>query len=157
MKLYQVDFPTIYSAELAIRTLVQKDNHSEAFLHTEFEYNEAGQIIVSRLNLITMNPKHQTPFLLHSVEITNDRAYHPPSTNWLVLYKQMYVYVYNLKEALKSKGSTLLHYTVLWMDATGTNHTSYFSGESVEDILRKFNFGKSKPPTLMSLRLNPLS
>ena len=136
------DPPSIYESEMAIRTLIKNDNNCEAFLHSFPLTNSTDSF---ELNLITMNPKHKTPFLLHSLQGSNLQS----------LYHQMYQYVFHLKKSFQQQGSKLLNYTVEWSDSQGTRQKSYFSGHSLQEILRKFNYGKSHPPTIFSLTLSP--
>jgi len=135
-------FKNIYVAELAIRKLIKNDNHSEAFIHCKRGENEE-----ITLDLLTLNPTHEnTVFLLHSIE----------GWNLLELYNQMYQYLYHLKKTLKANDGRLMTYTLTWIDQS-TTHVSYFSGKSVEEIMRKFYYGKTTKPTLLKMVLSPKS
>ena len=136
-------FKNIYLAELAIRKLIQNDNNSEAFLHSK----GCGCIQeIYTLDLITLNPAHNTHFLMHSLN----------GENLLTLYNEMYKYVYDLKTALKNKNSKYLNYTIKWYN-NNKFVSSHFSGKSLEDVIRKFNYGKSTKPTIFNIKLNPKS
>jgi len=136
-------FENIYIAELAIRKLIQNDNNSEAFLHSK----KCGSLQESYiLDLVTLNPVHNTHFLMHSLK----------GENLLTLYNNMYNYVYDLKNALKNKPSNFLNYTVEWYN-NNKRELSYFSGRSIEEVVRKFNYGKLTTPTIFSIKLSPKS
>ena len=85
-------YNTIYEYENAIRNLVKKDNKCSTHFNTE--YSEIGW----NLNLVTFNPKHKKGFLLHSIAL---EVYEPSQPVPLESYKEMYEYVYNLKEMMK--------------------------------------------------------
>ena len=68
----------------------------------------------------------------------------------------MYNYVYDLKNALKNKPSNFLNYTVEWYN-NNKRELSYFSGRSIEEVVRKFNYGKLTTPTIFSIKLSPKS
>jgi hypothetical protein len=132
-------FSNTFLAELAIRKLIQNDNHAHAFLN----YNKINDTDY-KLHLVTLNPVHDTHFLMHSIQ----------GDDLLMLYNDMYKYVYELKAALKQHDSPYLSYTVEWYNDNKIE-LSYFSGTSVEDVVRKFNYGKSSTPTIFSIKLNP--
>ena len=138
-------FDNVYVAENAIRTLIQKDNNCSA--HFEYKYDgKARGNTFHRLDLITLNPTHQTHFLLHSIIGEDDKLY---------LMNQMYDYVYNLKNSMKKKDTRdkVLNYTVSWWDGKKTV-TSYFSGRSINEVMNKINYGKTELPIIYSITLS---
>lgn len=143
----QMTFSNVYDAELAIRQLLKNDNNCEAFVHV-YELSENPNRW--SWQLMTLNPSHNTPFLLHSVETQ-------AGGQRLDAYNALYDYVYQLKQSMTHKDHSLLHYTVEWVHGDGTTKTSYFCGKSVGEILRKFNFGKAPAPTILTITLNPVS
>ena len=58
-------FDNVYVAELAIRKLIQNDNNCSAHFEYEYDGHARGELFY-RLDLITLNPNHNTHFLLHS-------------------------------------------------------------------------------------------
>ena len=132
-------FSNTFLAELAIRKLIQNDNNAHAFLN----YNKINDTDY-KLHLVTLNPNHDTHFLMHSIQ----------GNDLLTLYNTMYRYVYELKITLKQHDSPYLSYTVEWYNDNKIE-LSYFSGTSMEDVIRKFNYGKSSTPTIFSIKLNP--
>ena len=146
----RASYQTAYDAELATRTLIKNDNQCEAFFYTELE-TKGAQIIGAKLQLITINPKHNTPFLLYSIDLDPNLA----KSRRTCYYNRMYDYVYNVQKGLNKKGEPLIHYTIEWENRSGQVQTSYFSGTSLQNILIKFNYGKSPPPTIFKLQLKP--
>jgi hypothetical protein len=71
--------------------------------------------------------------------------------------KKMYDHIYNIKELLTARKDVRFNsYTIEWMKVgvPGTNH-SHFYGASVEEIMKKFYYGKRKESyTILSVRLN---
>ena len=139
-------FDNVYVAELAIRKLIQNDNNCSAHFEYEYDGHARGDMFY-RLDLITLNPNHNTHFLLHSVYGDDDK---------LALMTQMYNYVYKLKNSMKTKEKTNLNYTVEWYDGK-KSIKSYFCGKSIEDVIRKFNYGKTVTPTIFKITLSPNS
>ena len=142
----QLAFDNVYVAELAISKLIQNDNNCSAQFEYEYDGHARGDMFY-RLDLITLNPNHNTYFLLHSVYGEDDK---------LALMTQMYNYVYKLKNSMKKKENTNLNYTVEWYDGK-KSIKSYFSGKSIEDVIRKFNYGKTVTPPIFKITLNPKS
>jgi hypothetical protein len=130
-------YNSIYEYENSIRSLIKKDNKCSAHFNTEFTEMGGWQ-----LNLLTYNPKHKKGFLLHSIPI---EEYEPSQQVPLDVYKEMYNYVYNLKEMLKKEDTPYMTYKVTWWsrDENKTN-TSYFDGIGFTDIMRKFYYGKDE-------------
>ncbi len=105
-----------------------------------FEYSSLeGKV---KLDLITINPKHNQSFLFHS-ELGFDKV---------DALKKMLDYVENYKEKESS-------YTVQWI-AKGDKelHTSYFRASNVYDTLDKLYYGRDMNTiTVFSVVLNPVA
>lgn len=106
-----------------------------------FEYaNVDGKI---KLDLITINPRHNQSFLFHSVT----------SSDKIDALNKMLEYVRHYKEKESS-------YTIQWI-AKGNNkelHTSYFRASSIYDALDKLYYGRdSNTITVFSVVLNPVA
>jgi hypothetical protein len=105
-----------------------------------FEYSiQDGK---TKLDLITVNPKHNQAFLFHS----------ETGTDKLDALKKILFYVQNYKEKE-------LSYTIQWV-AKGAKelHTSYFRASNVMDALQKLYYGRDMNTiTVFSVVLNPVS
>lgn len=105
-----------------------------------FEYGTfEGKI---KLDLITINPKHNQSFLFHSVK----------GFDKVDALNKMLEYVENYKE---KDGS----YTIQWI-AKGDKelHTSYFRATNVYDALDKLYYGRDMNTiTVFSVVLNPVA
>ncbi len=96
----------------------------------------------TRLDLITVNPKHRQSFLFQTVK-GYDR---------LDAVSKMFKYVVQYRDKEN-------HYTIQWM-ANGDNelHTSYFRASNVYDALDKLYFGRDvNTITVFSVALNPMT
>lgn len=105
-----------------------------------FEYREEeGKI---RLDLITINPRHNQSFLFQTVK----------GFDKLDALKKMLDYVQNYKEKED-------HYTIQWMVKGDKElHTSYFRASSVYDALDKLYYGRDMNTiTVFSVNLNPVT
>ena len=105
-----------------------------------FEYsNVDGKV---KLDLITINPRHNQAFLFHS-ENGSDRV---------EALKKMLVYVESYKEKENS-------YTIQWVVKGGKElHTSYFKAGNIIDALQKLYYGRDMNTiTGFSVGLNPIS
>ncbi len=105
-----------------------------------FEYSSTDGKV--RLDLITLNPKHNQSFLFHSLT----------GTDKLDALKKMLGYVQSYKEKENS-------YTIQWV-AKGDKelHTSYFRAGNVMDALQKLYYGRDMNTiTVFSVVLNPMS
>jgi len=96
----------------------------------------------TRLNLVTINPRHHQSFLFHSVT-AYDR---------LEALSKMLNYVQNVKDKEN-------HYTVQWMTRSENElNTSYFRASNIYDALDKLYFGRdSNTITVFSVVLNPIT
>jgi hypothetical protein len=105
-----------------------------------FEYSSIDGKV--RLDLITLNPKHNQSFLFHSVA-----GIDKPDA-----LKKMLGYVQSYKEKENS-------YTIQWVAKGDTElHTSYFRAGNVMDALQKLYYGRDMNTiTVFSVVLNPVS
>jgi hypothetical protein len=96
----------------------------------------------TKLDLITINPKHNQAFLFHSEN----------GIDKLDALKKMLLYVQNYKEKE-------LSYTIQWVaKADKELHTSYFRASNVMDALQKLYYGRDMNTlTVFSVVLNPVS
>jgi hypothetical protein len=106
-----------------------------------FEYEELNSGKV-RLNLITVNPRHNQSFLFHYVE-GYDRVY---------CLNAMLNYVKTQREKKNS-------YTIQWsMSKSNELHTSYVRAKDVLEAIEKLHFGRdANSITIFSVVLNPIS
>lgn len=105
-----------------------------------FEYSQLDGKV--KLDLITLNPRHNQSFLFHS-ENGSDKV---------DALKKMWSYVQNFKEKENS-------YTIQWV-AKGERelHTSYFRASNILDALEKLYYGRDRNTiTVFSVVLNPVS
>lgn len=105
-----------------------------------FEYSSSeGK---AKLDLITINPRHEQSFLFHS-ETGSDKV---------DALRKMWDYVQNYKQ---KEGS----YTIQWV-ANGNHelHTSYFRAGNILEALEKLYYGRDRNTiTVFSVVLNPIS
>ena len=105
-----------------------------------FEFqNTDGKI---KLDLITINPRHNQSFLFHSVT----------GFDKIDVLKKMLEYVKNYKDKDNS-------YTIQWI-ANGQKelHTSYFRASNIHDALDKLYYGRDRNTiTVFSVVLNPVA
>lgn len=105
-----------------------------------FEYSTIDGKI--KLDLITINPRHNQAFLFQSVTATDK----------IDALKKMLTYVQSYKERENS-------YTIQWV-AKGSRelHTSYFKAANIMDALQKLYYGRDMNTiTVFSVVLNPIS
>jgi hypothetical protein len=96
----------------------------------------------AKLDLITINPRHNQSFLFHS-ETGSDKV---------DALKKMLEYVQNFKEKENS-------YTIQWVaKGLAELHTSYFRASNILDALEKLYYGRDRNTiTVFSVVLNPVS
>jgi len=96
----------------------------------------------TRLDLVTINPRHNQSFLFHTTT----------GFDKLDALKKMLDYVKNAKD----KES---HYTIQWkMRGQNELHTSYFRASNMYEALDKLYYGRDMNTiTLFSVNLNPVS
>jgi hypothetical protein len=105
-----------------------------------FEYSTLeGKV---KLDLITINPRHNQAFLFHS-ETGSDKV---------DALKKILSYVQSYKEKENS-------YTIQWVVKGGKElHTSYFKAANITDALQKLYYGRDMNTiTVFSVVLNPIS
>lgn len=105
-----------------------------------FEYsNFEGKV---KLDLITVNPRHNQAFLFQSVT----------GSDKVEALKKMLSYVQSYKEKENS-------YTIQWVVKGGKElHTSYFKAGNIMDALQKLYYGRDMNTiTVFSVVLNPIS
>ncbi len=106
-----------------------------------FEYGVADQNKI-KLDLITINPRHNQSFLFHSVN----------GYDKVDALNKMLDYVQNYREKESS-------YTIQWI-ANGEKelHTSYFRASNMYDALDKLYYGRDMNQiTVFSVVLNPVA
>jgi len=105
-----------------------------------FEYSTIDGKV--KLDLITVNPRHNQAFLFHS-ETGSDKV---------EALKKMLAYVQHYKEKENS-------YTMQWVVKGETElHTSYFRAGNMLDALQKLYYGRDRNTiTVFSVVLNPIS
>ena len=133
-------FKNIYEAERAITLLINKDNNCSA--HFKYIYSPN----TCKLDLVTYNPLHQTHFLLHSLD----------GVTQIDALRMMYEYIVHMKDSQ----SKLSSYTIEWYNSNGKggSFVSSFYGTGIEDVVKKFLYGKSPNSiTIFSIKLNPIS
>lgn len=105
-----------------------------------FDYQEGGQGI--RLDVITVNPRHDQSFLFHTTK----------GYDKIDALKQMLTYV---KEQRDKRSS----FTIQW-SLKGENelHTSYFRAKDIPEAIDKLHYGRDPNSiTIFSVVLNPVS
>lgn len=105
-----------------------------------FDYKETNGHV--RLDVITVNPRHNQSFLFHSVE-----GYSKTD-----VLNQMLDYVQTYREKKNS-------YTIQW-SVKGQNelHTSYFRAKDIPEAIEKLHYGRDPNSlTIFSVVLNPVS
>lgn len=105
-----------------------------------FEYSDSAQGI--RLDVITVNPRHNQSFLFHYVN----------GFDRIDALNQMLEYVKTYRDLMNS-------YTLQW-SVKGENelHTSYFRAKDIPEAIDKLHYGRDPNIlTIFSVVLNPLS
>ena len=149
-------FKTIYEAMHAIQSLIQKDNNSFAVFEWETECEKSKIVshscmqnkkLMYILKLVTYNPSHKTHFLLHSLKSNTKHG----------ALEKMYDYVFQIKKSMTHKQSSLMSYSIEWYNiATKKTTWSHFRGNSIEEIISKFFYGKTASDyTIFRIKLNP--
>jgi hypothetical protein len=105
-----------------------------------FEYSSSDGKV--KLDLITINPRHNQAFLFHS----------ETGTDKLDALRKMLDYVQSFKEKENS-------YTIQWVAKDDKElHTSYFKASNIMDALQKLYYGRDMNTiTVFSVVLNPIS
>tara|TARA_B100001063_G_scaffold231121_1_gene244948 strand:- start:9134 stop:9598 length:465 start_codon:yes stop_codon:yes gene_type:complete len=143
------EIKSIYEGEYKIQKLLINDNNCSA----HFEYKllvrrTINQNEACNLKLITYNPSHKTHFLLHTVSGEDE----------IDCLEKMYEHIFKLKTTLKKKDSPYLLYSIEWYcPDTSKIVSSSFYGNSIEQILTKFNYGKKEKLVIYNMKLCPTS
>ena len=122
-----------YQKDIAVRLGLDPQN-------LIFNYKQKNETV--RLDLVTVNPKHEQSFLFHTVT----------GTDKIDALKKMLEYIdqhYHNESSL----------TVQWMKI-GENklHTSYFRAQNMYEALDKFYYGRDLGQyKIFSITLNPVS
>ena len=134
-----------YQLERKISDLIYKDNKCTAHFIWEYKpkgnYGDVVNIIGTlELKVVTLNPAHETHFLLHHI---SKNLY--DNVNIEDLYCKILEEVINILET--KNDSTIFHYAIGWRDTSNdalkfNTITSYFSGKNFKDIMEKFFFEK---------------
>lgn len=122
-----------YQKEIAVRLGLESD-------HLVFNYKQKNETI--RLDLVTVNAKHEQSFLFHTIT----------GTDTLDALKKMLEYI---DEHYPNESSM----TIQWIKI-GDNklHTSYFRAQNMYDALDKFYYGRDLSQyKIFSISLNPIS
>ena len=135
-----IKFKTVYEGEYMIQKLISNDNNCSA----HFEYNYGGRYVT--LKLLTYNPNHKSHFLLHSIEGDDN----------IDSLGKMYDHIFTLKTTLKKKDNPYIIYSIDWFcPDTKKIVTSSFYGDTIEQVLTKFNYGKQKKLVIYNMKLVP--
>lgn len=105
-----------------------------------FDYHEGSGGV--RLDVITVNPRHNQSFLFHSVD----------GYSKIDVLKKMQDYVRTYREKKNS-------YTIQW-SIRGENelHTSYFRAKDIPEVIDKLYYGRDpNSVTIFSVVLNPIA
>ncbi len=105
-----------------------------------FDYQEVNGNL--RLDVITVNPRHNQSFLFHSVE----------GFNKIDVLRKMQEYVHTFRDKNNS-------YTIQW-SIKGDNelHTSYFRAKDIPECIDKLYYGRDPNSiTIFSVVLNPIA
>lgn len=105
-----------------------------------FDYQETNNGL--RLDVITVNPRHNQSFLFHSVE----------GYSKIDVLRNMQEYVKTFRDRNNS-------YTIQW-SVRGQNelHTSYFRAKDIPEAIDKLHYGRDPNSiTIFSVVLNPIA
>lgn len=132
-----------YLLEHKISQLILNDNKCS----THFEYIQpCYQQSNNKLNIVTYNHTHNQHFLLCSAS----------GNSFLECLKSAYEYI----SKICRKEIELNSYTVSWASKIEGSHSrnSYFYGENIFEVLKKFYFDKNEADFIIhSILLNPIS
>ena len=152
--------PTIinkYKLERQISEIIHKDNQSTAHFIWDFKPVTPYKLGNLELKVVTLNPQHETHFLLHKVNKQFNR-----DTNVEELYCEILKEVINILEKINDKNcENLFHYAIGWRDKSKDETkfktiTSYFSGKNFIEIMEKFYFEKCEDNIIVdSVQLIP--
>ncbi|MFN8321425.1 MAG: hypothetical protein U0T74_02085 [Chitinophagales bacterium] len=122
-----------YQKDIAVRLGLDPQN-------LIFNYKQKNETV--RLDLVTVNPKHEQSFLFHTVT----------GTDKIDALKKMLDYI---EQHYANEGSL----TVQWIKiGENTLHTSYFRAQNMYEALDKFYYGRDIGQyKIFSITLNPVS
>lgn len=133
------------SEALLLQEIERKKDEIASYLKLKrefllFQFTEEQEKTI--LKLLTINPRHQQTFLLH----TSVGFGQLDALNAMVDY-------------VKSLEQTKHTFTVQWSRSSDDElQTSYFRGKTLYEVLDKFYYGKEISDTIIfSISLNPLS
>jgi len=129
--------------ESQIQKLIYDDNKCTTHLKYGKENTTALANII--LEIITINPNHDTQFLLGTFTGNTD----------IQCLQQALEFINNNKK----KNTNCNSYTVEWYKKNEQKTVkSYFYAESIETLMKKFNYDKIENDyTIFSIKLNPIS
>lgn len=113
------------------------------------------------LDLVTYNEKNDEFFLLKHLNVTTteiDKPYQEYN-----MFLEMLKYVEHLVSSIdENKGDETVGYsfTVVWKRENNPSQTSYFYGNNMEEIIKKFYYGKEGVKhlfTIFDIKMNPLA
>ena len=152
-----MEIETNYSQEiLKIQSKIFKLIHPKNGVSVHFRFHP-----YNGLELVTYNEKNDEFFLLKRLNVVTseiDKPYQEYN-----LYVEMLKYVEHLVFSIEeNKGDETIGYsfTVVWVREGGQSQTSYFYGKDIEDVLKKFYYGKEGVKhlfTIYDIKMNPLS
>lgn len=119
--------------DIAVRLGIDSDN-------LIFNYKQKNETV--RLDLVTVNPKHEQSFLFHTIT----------GTDKIDALRKMLQYI---EQHYPHEGSMTIQWTKL-----GENklHTSYFRAQNMYEALDKFYYGRDMSQyKIFTIVLNPVS
>jgi carbamoylphosphate synthase large subunit len=130
--------PDIYIESARLQSAIESHLGIEGSLIFDFT-NEGNQV---KLNLITVNKRHNQSFLFHAV-VANDK---------LDALEKMLAYARTYKEQENS-------YTIQWTEPQRKElHTSYFRAKNMYEALDKLYYGRDVYAiTVFSIVMNPIA
>jgi hypothetical protein len=140
---------------LEIQNKIYKLFHSNNGVSVHFRWSD------NKLSLITYNPKNNEFFLVRTIQ----SEYMHDKERELVAHELMLEYVEDLIKSIDKKTNKLENYscqsyTVIWSRENEKINTSYFYANDIEDLLKKFYFGKEAFKNLfniLEIKQNPIS
>jgi len=135
---------TDFSSEMRVEAarIQQQIKDHLGLKSTDLMFEYSTQDGKTKLDLVTLNPRHNQSFLYHTVS----------GLDKVEVLKKMLDYVEHAKEKENS-------YTIQWVAKDDTElHTSYFRASNVMDALQKLYYGRDMNTiTVFSVVLNPIS
>jgi len=141
---------------LKIQNSIYNTLHSNNGVSVHFNFD--GNTLV----VVTFNKKTNTFFLLKEIDLNSLNLYDREDGE-ILAYKQMEFYVNTIVNCVNSTSSNECagnSYTVEWSKKGDPSNKSYFYGADIEDVIRKFYFGKEAYKelyTIYDIKLNPIA